>query len=136
MPRVVNCLLVNVDGKLLVLKRSDKVKTYKGLWGGVAGYIEEGEEPYKTALKEVHEETGLKKNDIDFIKSINSVKFIDFYEGKRYDWEVFPFLFKTRKKDKIHIDWEHSKYRWITPSEIGRIDTVPHFKDIVFKVLQ
>jgi 8-oxo-dGTP pyrophosphatase MutT (NUDIX family) len=136
MPRVVNCLLVNADGKLLVLKRSDKVKTYKGLWGGVAGYIEEDEEPYETALKEIREETGLKENDIDFIKKIDSFKFIDFYEGKRYDWEVFPFLFKTRKKDKIHIDWEHSEYRWITPSEIGKIDTVPHFNDIVFKVLQ
>jgi 8-oxo-dGTP pyrophosphatase MutT (NUDIX family) len=136
MPRVVTCLLVNADGKLLVLKRSDKVKTYKGLWGGVAGYIEEDEEPYETALKEISEETGLKENDIDFIKKIDSVKFIDFYEGKRYDWEVFPFLFKTRKKDKIHIDWEHSEYRWITPSEIGKIDTVPHLKEIIFKVLQ
>ena len=84
----------------------------------------------------MREETGLKENDIDFIKNIDSVKFIDFYEGKRYDWEVFPFLFETRKKDKIHIDWEHSEYRWITPSEIRRIDTVPHFRYIVLKVLQ
>lgn len=136
MPRVVTCLLVNVDGDLLILKRSDKVKTYKGLWGGVAGYIEDDEEPYETALKEIREETGLKENDIDFIKKIDSIRFIDFYEGRRYDWEIFPFLFKTRKKDKIHIDWEHSECRWITPSEIGRIDTVPHFKDVVKRVLQ
>jgi 8-oxo-dGTP pyrophosphatase MutT (NUDIX family) len=47
--------------KLLILKRSDKVGTYKGLWGGVAGYVEENEEPYETALKEIKEEVGIEK---------------------------------------------------------------------------
>ena len=135
MPRVVTCLLVNIDGELLVLKRSDKVRTYKGLWGGIAGYIEEGEEAYETALKEMREETGLEEKDIEFIEKVNPVKFTDFYEGEKYDWEVFPFLFKYEKKDKIHIDWEHSEYRWISPSEIEKMDTVPHFRDIVFRVL-
>ena len=44
MPRVVTCLLVNNEGDLLILKRSNRVRTYKGLWGGVAGYVEEDEE--------------------------------------------------------------------------------------------
>ena len=60
MPKVVTCLLMK-DSKLLILKRSDKVSTYKGLWGGVAGYIEEHEEPYETALKEIKEEVGIEK---------------------------------------------------------------------------
>ena len=135
MPRVVTCLLVNDDGDLLILKRSNRVRTYKGLWGGVAGYIEENEEPYDTALKEIREEVGLEKEDVSLVKQLEVVRFTDFYEGVRYDWEVFPFLFKTGKKSKIHIDWEHSDYRWITPTEIGKVDTVPHFKDIVFRVL-
>ena len=135
MPRVVTCLLVNDDGDLLILKRSNRVRTYKGLWGGVAGYIEENEEPYDTALKELREEVGLEKEDVSLVKQLEVVRFTDFYEGVRYDWEVFPFLFRTGKKSKIHIDWEHSDYRWITPTEIGKVDTVPHFKDIVFRVL-
>jgi len=135
MPRVVTCLLVNDDGDLLILKRSNRVRTYKGLWGGVAGYIEENEEPYDTALKEIREEVGLEKEDVSLVKQLEVVRFTDFYEGVRYDWEVFPFLFRTGKKSKIHIDWEHSDYRWITPTEIGKVDTVPHFKDIVFRVL-
>ena len=135
MPNVVTCLLVNDDGDLLILKRSNMVRTYKGLWGGVAGYIEENEEPYETALKEIREEAGLEKEDVTLVKQLEIVKFTDFYEGVRYDWEVFPFLFKTGKKGKIHIDWEHSEYRWITPTEIEKVDTVPHFRDIVFRVL-
>lgn len=135
MPNVVTCLLVNDDGDLLILKRSNRVRTYKGLWGGVAGYIEENEEPYEAALKEIREEAGLEKEDVTLVKQLKVVKFTDFYEGLRYDWEVFPFLFKTEKKSKIHIDWEHSEYRWITPTEIEKVDTVPHFRDIVFRVL-
>ena len=135
MPNVVTCLLVNDDGDLLILKRSNRVRTYKGLWGGVAGYIEENEEPYETALKEIREEAGLEKEDVTLVKQLEIVKFTDFYEGLRYDWEVFPFLFKTEKKSKIHIDWEHTEYRWITPTEIEKVDTVPHFRDIVFRVL-
>ena len=135
MPRVVTCLLVNDDGDLLILKRSNRVRTYKGLWGGVAGYIEENEEPYDTALKEIREEASLEKEDVSLVKQLEVVRFTDFYEGVRYDWEVFPFLFRTGKKSKIHIDWEHTDYRWITPTEIGKVDTVPPFKDIVFRVL-
>ena len=67
MPKVVTCLLTH-KGKLLILKRSEKVRTYKGMWGGVAGYIEEDEDPYETAIKEIREEVWIKKNNVRFIK--------------------------------------------------------------------
>ena len=135
MPRVATCLLIDNVGKLLILKRSDKVRTYKGMWGGIAGYIEENEEPLETALKEIKEEVGLDKEEVHFIKKLEPIKFTDFYENEKYDWEVFTFLFKTGKKDKINIDWEHSEYRWISPSEISKYDTVPHLKEVVSKLL-
>ena len=135
MPRVVSCLLVNDDGKLLILKRSDKVKTYKGLWGGVAGYIEENETPYETAIKEIKEEAGLDKKDVSLVKKLDLIPFTDLHKGERYDWEIFPFLFRTEKKKKIDIDWEHLEYRWIPPPDIVKYDTVPQFKEIVSKLL-
>ncbi len=135
MPSVATSLLINNDGKILILKRSNKVKTYKGLWGGVAGYVEENEEPYETAIKEIKEEVGLKKEDISLIKQLDPFVFTDFYEQIRYDWKIFVFLFRIRKKSKIKIDWEHSEYRWILPSEIAKYETVPHLKDVVSKLL-
>ena len=135
MPRVVTCLLMNEDGKLLILKRSDKVKTYKGLWGGVTGYVEEGEEPYQTALKEIREEVGIKKEDVHLIKKGDNVEFTDFYEGKKYNWSIHPFLFRIEKKGKLQIDWEHSEYRWILPPDIVGYDTVPHLKEIISKII-
>jgi len=135
MPRVATCLLINEEGKLLILRRSDKVKTYKGLWGGITGYVEPGEEPYETALKEIQEEVGIEKEHVVLINQGNIVKFTDIYEGNQYEWTVYPFVFKIRKNEKIQIDWEHLEYRWITPSEITRYDTVPHLKQTVSESL-
>jgi 8-oxo-dGTP pyrophosphatase MutT (NUDIX family) len=133
MSRVATSLILNSDGDLLILKRSDKVRTYKGFWGGVAGYIEKNENPIETAYKEIKEEVGLEKEDVQLIKKINPIKIIDFYEEKRYDWEIYVFIFKTVVKNKIKIDWEHSEYRWINPSKIEKFKTVPYLKDIVEK---
>jgi len=135
MVKVATCLLVDDDGKLLILKRSEKVKTYKGQWGGVAGYIEENEKPYHTALKEIREEVGLEKRDVNLIKQYGPVEFRDFYKGNSYDWQIYVFVFIIKKNSKINIDWEHIEKRWILPSEIGEYNTVPFLRDIVTKIL-
>jgi 8-oxo-dGTP pyrophosphatase MutT (NUDIX family) len=134
MTSVVTVLLVNDEKKILILKRSNLVKTYKGLWGGVAGYVEKDEKPYETALKEIKEEVGLENKDVELLKQLNPISFIDYYEAKKYDWKIFPFLFKIKEKRKIKIDWEHSQYRWISPSQIQKFETVPHLKEIVLKL--
>jgi len=136
MTDVVTCLLMNKKEEILILKRSKEVRTYKGLWSGVSGYVEEDEKPIETAYKEIREEIGLNKENIQFIKDANSIEFSDVYENEIYQWNIYPFLFKTEKKDKINIDWEHTDYRWITPEDVEKFDTVPHFLDVVSKLLK
>jgi len=87
------------------------------------------------AFKEIKEEVGLENEDVELLNYLDPISFTDFYEGIRYDWEIFSFLFKIKKNNKIKIDWEHSEYRWIAPSQIKKFDTVPHFKEIVSKLL-
>jgi len=135
MADVVSCLVLNNENKLLILKRSKKVGTYKEMWGGITGYVEKNEIPYETALKEIKEESGIKKEELIFIDKLELIKFNDTYNGIIYEWNIFSFLFKTEKKGKIDIDWEHSEYRWITPSEVSEYKTVPLFEEIVKKML-
>ena len=134
MPDVVTVLLIH-NNELLILKRSEKVRTYKGLWGGVAGYVEKNEKPYDTAIKEIREEAGLEKEDIEFVKRGKTVRYTDVYEGEKYDWVIHTFVFKIEKKDKVQIDWEHSQYAWILPQNIVDYETVPQLKEIVLETL-
>lgn len=133
MPKVVTCLLEN-NGEILILKRSEEVGTYQELWGGVAGFVEEDEDPRETAVKEIKEEAGIEKKDLLLVKKEDAIKFTDLYGDKLYDWIVYPFLFHIKDRDKIQIDWEHTEFRWVKPSELKKYDTVPRFKEIVLKI--
>ncbi len=135
MPSVVTCILKNNEGNILVLKRSNKVRTYKGMWCGVSGYVEEDEKPIDTAYKEIREETGLNKENIILLKRGDPIVFEDVYEGETYNWKVFSFLFK-KEGGKVNIDWEHSRYEWISPFKVEELDTVPHFSDVVSTLLK
>ena len=134
MPAVVSCLLT-YNNKLLILKRSDKVRTYKGMWGVVAGYIEKGEKPIETAFKEIKEETGLSSEEVQLIREVKPVNITDLHEGEKYDWYIHTFIFIIKKKSKVQIDWEHSCYKWIEPHNIFDYETVPHLKKIVSEAL-
>jgi 8-oxo-dGTP diphosphatase len=117
---VVTCFLKREDGKILIMKRSEKVSTYQGRWGGVAGYLED--EPLKQAFKEIEEETGLKKEEVELIKEGSPIEVID---GRlRRKWVVHPFLFYV-KNPRIKIDWEHTEIKWIDPEEMKELPTVP-----------
>jgi 8-oxo-dGTP pyrophosphatase MutT (NUDIX family) len=115
---VVTCFLTFND-KILILKRSDKVRTHKGKWAGVSGYIESDETDHQTAIKEIREETGLTENDIELIRKGEPIHVQD---GPQV-WVVHPFLFRINT-DSISFDWEHTEYRWISPGELKDYDFV------------
>jgi hypothetical protein len=68
------------------------------------------------------------------VKEDNAIHFTDLFDEKSYDWIVHPFLFHIKEKNIIKLDWEHTEFRWIKPSEIKDYKTVPRFKDIVFRM--
>jgi len=133
MPAVVSCILVK-EGKILLLQRSQKVGTYKGLWGGITGFVEPGETPLQTAMKEIFEETRISKDDIVLKQRLDPLSFTDLYKGQQYNWLVYPFIFLFITEKKIQLDWEHVGYQWIDPDDIDSIHTVPRLKEIVEKV--
>lgn len=128
--KVVTSVLLN-KGKILLLKRGNKVRTYKGKWACVSGYLE-NEEPLQRAIKEIEEETGIKAEEIKLLKKGEEIEFYD--ENEKIIWQVYPFLFETDKKE-IKIDWEHTEYKWIDINEIDKYDTVPKLKETIKKLL-
>lgn len=121
---VVTCFL-QFQGKILILRRSEKVGTYQGRWAGVSGYVEKS--PDEQALTEIEEETGLGKEDIKLVRRGEPLEVIDAEIGKR--WVIHPYLFQITDPSKVKIDWEHKESRWIDPEDIGEYETVPSLKE-------
>jgi 8-oxo-dGTP pyrophosphatase MutT (NUDIX family) len=118
--------------RILIVRRSDKVGSYRGRWAGISGFIEKNEKPLETALKEIGEETGLTKDKIVLLKSGKKFEVRD--EDLKKIWIVHPFLFETRTEE-IAIDMEHEEYEWIRPSELANYDTVPELERSLRNVL-
>ena len=118
--------------KILVLKRSREVGTYKGHWAGVSGYLE-SEDPLKQAYSEMAEEVGLSKQDVTLVKAGNPLEIVDAAQNRA--WRVHPFLFSVHEPDKIRLDWENIEMRWILPAEIVGLHTVPALKETLDRVI-
>jgi 8-oxo-dGTP pyrophosphatase MutT (NUDIX family) len=121
------------NDKFLLLKRSNTVKTMKGLWAGVSGIIEKDEEPLRRAKIEIFEELGITEDKIKFLKSASKMK-VDSPQYENHEWEIFPFLFEV-KNPIIKLNWENSEYRWITINEIKNYETVPSIEKVLFSLL-
>ncbi|MEK0319152.1 MAG: NUDIX domain-containing protein [Nitrosopumilus sp.] len=119
--------------KLLILKRSDKVKSMKGLWAGISGIIEKNEEPLKRAKIEIFEEVGITEDMITLVKSSEEMK-INSPQYENHEWEIFPFLFEA-KNPTIKLNWENSEFKWINVEELKNYETVPSLQKVLFNLL-
>jgi len=121
------------EQKILILKRSDKVKTMKGLWAGISGIIEKNETPLTRAKIEIFEETGIAEHKIKLIKSAEKLR-VNSPQYENHEWEIFPFLFEA-KNPEIKLNWENSEYLWITIDELKNYNSVPSLEKVLLNLL-
>ena len=129
--KIVTTFLTNSD-KILLLKRSQKVKTMKNLWAGISGLIEGGEEPLSRAKIEIYEEVGIEDTNIKLIKEGGSIV-IESPQYVNHQWEVFPFLFSCKNRE-IKLNWENSDSKWIEIDEINNFSTVPSLDKVLTRL--
>jgi ppGpp synthetase/RelA/SpoT-type nucleotidyltranferase/predicted NUDIX family NTP pyrophosphohydrolase len=60
MKRSASLLILNHQGKLLLLQRGGESKAFRGDWEFPGGKLDLAESPYQAVLREAHEETGLR----------------------------------------------------------------------------
>jgi len=143
-PPVVNAF-VQHKGKILLLKRSQKVGTHRGMWNCVGGYIKSDlqkngelqikENPEKRARHEIEEEVGIKNKDLTLIDKAPPVDWVDKTSDKT--WRVHYFLFNS-KTNKVKLDWEHTDYRWVKPNQLNQYKNIiglePNLKRLKQKI--
>ncbi|KAG2480990.1 MAG: NUDIX domain-containing protein [Nitrosopumilus sp.] len=124
---------ITSNEKFLLLKRSEKVKSMKGLWAGISGIIEKNEEPLQRAKIEIFEELGIKEDQIKLLKTAERMRVVS-PQYKNHEWEIFPFLFEANNPE-IKLNWENSEYKWISADELNNYKTVPNLEKVLLSLL-
>jgi len=130
--KIVTCFLKSGD-KILILKRSDKVKSMKSLWAGISGIIENDESPLERSKIEIFEELGIDASQIKLLKESIKMRIIS-PQYENHEWEVYPFLFSV-ENPIIKLNWENSDYKWVKTEEISNYETVPSLDKVLSNLL-
>ena len=141
---MVTCFLLRrgkSGDEVLLLRRSERVGTYRGRWAAVSGYLEapstgSGQaSPLEQAQREIEEETGLSGQEIRLLAEGEPLEVVDESIGVR--WTVHPFLFEVVDRLRpvpLRLDWEHVESRWVPPQDVVRFETVPALAEALERV--
>jgi 8-oxo-dGTP pyrophosphatase MutT (NUDIX family) len=113
-------------GKVLIVRRSARVGTYRDRWSAISGYLEDAT-PLDQAVREILEETGLSREVLHLVCEGERVEVVD--QTLDRHWVVHPFLFDIDNQSVIRLDWENVEMRWVSPKELASYPTVPALKN-------
>ena len=121
-------VLVKRDDKYLVIKRSPSKIIAPNIVHTVGGKVDENEDPYVAAQRELEEESGLVAQNMRLRGIATEVK----PDGVP-NWQIFYFL--GDYKDGEVRDTEEGELLWLTKEEIFEADLFPSVKQIISQLL-
>lgn len=130
--RIVTAFIRDGD-RFLILRRSSRVKTMKGMWAAVSGIIEGDEEPLHRAKTEIREELGIAADRIALVRAARRMA-VTSPQYSNHEWVIFPFLFSA-DSPRIRLNWENSEYRWVSADQIAGYRTVPNLERVLRSLL-
>ena len=101
------------DGKVLLMKRSNYEDHRAGEWDLPGGKLEKGERLFEGHYREIMEETKLKVEIIEPVRTW----FIDRHDGKHVG---ITFL-SIHKEGDVILSKEHTEFKWLNLNEVQNI---------------
>ena len=141
--RGVGVMLLNGEGKVWVGARID---TPADAWQMPQGGIDEGEEPWATALREVEEETGIPPHLIEKIAEcaerlryrlpdeLIGVIWKEPWVGQEQDWFLCRFLGRDRDVNIATAHPEFREWKWVEPERLPSL-IVPFKRELYRRLL-
>ena len=108
-------LIIAEDGRVLLLKRSSSVDQ-PGTWGIPGGALQEGEtDPWKGAMQELREETGLSVSGKKLGKYV--------FKSGAFRFTTFIIQVDVDAADRMRprLDWENTDWGWFDAQTIKSI---------------
>jgi|SRR3989344_9204638 len=134
MPDIIStaAVLTIDNGKVLLVKHTEKASHLTGTYGLPGGRVNVNETEKETAIREFHEETGLKASPDSFIDYPNNVYFAKIKrknnETMNTSWHVFIC---TKFFGKIKISEEETIPQWIKIEDLDKYNLLPNTKEAV-----
>lgn len=127
---VINCVL-EFQGKILIVQRNKNLNFYPNYWNGISGFLDDNKSLKDKIKNEIKEELGITACDIKSIKLGN----IFHQKAPKYNktWIVHPILVRV-KTDKIKLDWEAQKFKWIDIGNAHKYKLLPGFDNVIKEV--
>lgn len=141
--RGVGVMLLNSEGKVWVGARIDNTDE---AWQMPQGGIDEGEEPWATALRELEEETGIAPHLVERIAEcperlkyrlpdeLIGVIWKEHWVGQDQDWFLCRFLGRDADVNIATKHPEFREWRWIEPRLLPDL-IVPFKRDLYRRLL-
>lgn len=120
-------------------KRIIVVSQHNTSWSLPKGCTEEGETIIETTYREIHEETGLSKHELELIEELGTYSRygIDKYgkEDKNVYKSITMFLLRTDREALKPIDAENPQALWIEADKIADLLTHPKDKEFFLGIM-
>ena len=136
-------MLINADKQVWVGARIDNTDD---AWQMPQGGIDEGEEPWATALRELEEETGIAPHLVERLSECPERLRYDLPEelrgklwggkwvGQDQDWFLARFLGQDSEINIATQDPEFREWRWVEPMELVAL-IVPFKRDLYRQII-
>ena len=106
-------------------------------WSLPKGHIEEGEDPFAAAKREIYEESGI--SALEFIRELGSYQRYrlgkDGSEERTELKTIYMFLFRTSETALQPVDPHNPEARWVEREEIPAMLTHPKDREFFLSVL-
>lgn len=113
--REVAVFIINEKNEFLIQKRAATKKQKPNMYGICAGHIDPNEEVINAAVREVHEELGVKldKKDLEFLGI-----YVNDEEGNKHFKYMYITKITTKIEDMVIQEEELSEVKYITIQEL------------------
>ena len=139
----VGVMLLNADGKVFVAARIDNPAD---AWQMPQGGIDDDEEPWPAALRELEEETGIRPELVELVARCPERLRYDLpeewrprlwggtWKGQVQDWFLMRFSGQDSDIDLTTDKPEFRDWKWVEPSELPEL-IVPFKRDMYRRLL-
>ncbi len=133
-PRTLVFLLNGDD--VLVIRRSMQARIFPGVFNGIGGHVERGEDVLTSAIREVREETGLELQEL-WLRGVISIAHSQYRDSVAGEEEpgalVFVFVGRTDRRAVAASD--EGELCWVALDRLHEMQLVPDLYELLPRIL-